>query len=436
MNPNPSRSVTTVDDDYLIMAFGTACRRIVFMTPGISKKVAEGLANAWERLGGNAVSVILDVDPEVYRLGYGDDKGLTRLQEVATKLGQTLCNEPGTRIGLLIVDDRTVVYSPTPLLIEAQPDSGGTRPELGSLLPGLSRPNGVILGEPPAKLANELGAGPEGAVSRSLGLDSVQAADMEALKEDLTNNPPLKFDVARYERVFNARIEFVELEVLGCSVSRHTANIPSDLMGLADNSEAANRLRSTFKVIGENDTVDAAGALSEKTLKDERKRIADEYLISLPNYGTVILRKNRPEFEREIEELRKKVTAFGVGLKTRLSELIDTNVAKLVEALLPKVAKTPPARWKRFVGAAPTEHQCRLQLEQDIRGAFGSAEALIKEMKVSLLFKGVTYQTLTDPDFRTLVELKIPGLELMQEYDAARGEETNDESDEEDDGHP
>jgi hypothetical protein len=435
MNPEQFKSVTTVDDNYLVTAFGAARRRIVLMAPGVSGRVAEGLAQAWERLGGNAVSVILDVDPEICRLGYGDEKGLTTLQGIATKLGQTLCHEPGTRIGLLIVDDRTVVYSPTPLLIEAQPNSSAG-PEVGSLFPGRPRPNAVVLGEPPAELASELGAGPEGAESRSLGLDSVQAADMEALKDDLTNNPPLKFDVARYERVFNARIEFVELEVLGCSVSRHTASIPSDLMGLADNSEAANRLRSTFKVIGENDTVDAAGELSEKTLKDERKRIADEYLISLPNYGTVILRKNRPDFEREIEELKKKVTAFGEGLKTRLSKLIDTNAAKLVEALLPKVAKARPTRWKKFVGSSPTEQQCRVQLEQDIRGALGSAEALIKEMKVSLLFKGVTYQTLTDPDFRELVEQKIPGLELMQEYDAARGEETGDVSDGENDSHP
>ncbi len=38
--------------------------------------------------------------------------------------------------------------------------------------------------------------------------------------------------------------------------------------------------------------------------------------------------------------------------------------------------------------------------------------------RLSILFKGVTYQTLTDPEFRQLVKEKIPTLELMQEYDA------------------
>lgn len=435
MNPEQFKSVTTVDDNYLITAFGAARRRIVLMAPGVSGRVAEGLAQAWEHLGGNAVSVILDVDPEVCRLGYGDEQGLTRLQEIATRLGQALCHEPGTRIGLLIVDDRTVIYSPTPLLIESQPDSSA-EPEVGSLFPARPRPNGIVLGEPPAQLANELGAGPDGAESRSLGLDSVQSADMAALKSDLANNPPLKFDVARYERVFNARIEFVELKMQGCAVSKHTASIPSDLMGLAGDAETGNRLRANFKVIGEGDTVDEAGELSEKALEEERKRISDEYLITLPNFGTVILRTNRPAFEKEIIQLKLKVAAFGEGLKKGLHKIIESNVAKLVEALLPRATQMQPKRWKRFVGESPSVDQCRIQLEQDIRGAFGSAEDLIREMKVSLLFKGVTYQTLKDPDFRGLVQQKIPGLELMHEYDAARGEETGDGSELEEDSQP
>jgi hypothetical protein len=428
MNLKSSQCVTTVDDDFLIGAVGAAQRRIVFMAPGASKGVANALAKAWVRLGGNAVSVILDVDAEVCRMGYGDVAGLKILQEVASKLGQTLCHEKGSRIGLLIIDDGTVVYSPTPLLIEAQPASG-VRSGQQPIIHDRPRPNAVVLGQVPSQLADELGVGSKGAVGRSLGLDAVKSAEVNDVQADLDRNPPLKFDVARYERVFNARIEFVELEVQGCSVSRHTASIPSDLIGLADDTEAANRLRSVFKVISENDTVDAEGKLSEAALKAERKRITDEFLISLPNFGTVILRKNRPEFEKEIEQLKEKVAAFGEGLKGRLAELIETNVAKLVTTLLPKVLKAPPAKWKKLLGASPSEQQCRIQLTQDLRAAFGSAEELIKEMKVSFLFKGVTYQTLTDSAFRSLVEQKLPGLELMHEYDAARGKETADVDD-------
>lgn len=356
---SPNRCVIIVDDAYLLRSIASARRRVVFLAPGVSGAVAQALSAAWSKLGPNMVSVILDVDPEVCRLGYGSEDGLNTLQDTARKLGQTLCHEPGTRVGLLIVDDLTIVYSPTPLLIEAQPTSDSASSQI-SLVPSPLRPNAVVFGEPSAQLASELGIGPSGAETRSLGLDAVKPEGLAQLHADLSRNPPLKFDIARYERVFNARIEFVELTVEGCAVSRHTASIPSDLLVLAEDAATGRRLRSTFRVIGEEDAVDDLGKLSERALDDERKRITDDYLITLPNYGTVILRTNRPAFEKEIETLRGKVTAYGEGLKTRLDTIIEANVSKLLKTLLPRVVKSPPPRWKRFVGASPTPEQCRV----------------------------------------------------------------------------
>jgi hypothetical protein len=55
--------------------------------------------------------------------------------------------------------------------------------------------------------------------------------------------------------------------------------------------------------------------------------------------------------------------------------------------------------------------------------AFGSAEKLFREMEVKLVFKGVTYESLNDPDFVNVAREKIPSLELLhEEYDAARAE--------------
>lgn len=417
-------SVTTLDDSLMCRLIAAASRRVVMVSPGVSLQVAKAVADAWQRLPANSVSVILDVDPEVCRLGYGAADSIPLLQEAACARGQTLCHEPGVRIGLLVVDDQTIVFSPTPLLIECSPSD--VKPLLGDELDfdarlnaSSSKPNAIFLGAPPSVLAAELGLDPTDPSQRTLGLDPVNSARLGALAADLAANPPLSFDVARYERVFNARIEFVELKVTGCSISKHTASIPSDLMGLAD-PDADKRLRSSFKVISAEDTVDPDGKLSEQTIDEMRKRIADDYLISLPNFGTVILRSNRAAFETEIATLEQTVEAFGAALKNRLHEIIETNIQKLIVTLLPKTIQAPPKRWKRFVGDKPTPEQCQRQLEQDLRNAFGTAEQLIREMKVSLLFKGVTYQTLTDPDFRQLVKEKIPTLELMQEYDAAR----------------
>ena len=59
----------------------------------------------------------------------------------------------------------------------------------------------------------------------------------------------MKFDVARKVRVFNARIEFVEFELRGLSISRKTVQIPSDLLGLAKEPKAQKLLHSVDGVL-------------------------------------------------------------------------------------------------------------------------------------------------------------------------------------------
>jgi len=126
-------SICQIDDQKLVAAISTASRQIVFAAPGVSQVVAEALAAAWKRLGIYAVSIILDVDAEVCRLGYGTIEGLQCLQSLAQSLGTMVCHQPGLRIGILVTDQNILVYTPTPLLIEAgsaqeqRPNVGGVR---------------------------------------------------------------------------------------------------------------------------------------------------------------------------------------------------------------------------------------------------------------------------------------------------------------------
>ena len=64
-------------------------------------------------------------------------------------------------------------------------------------------------------------------------MEIVKTEQVEAIKKDLEGNPPLKFDISRKERVFNAKLEFVEFELEGCLISRRTVTIPPELIGMA-----------------------------------------------------------------------------------------------------------------------------------------------------------------------------------------------------------
>jgi len=426
--PSPS-TVTTLDDALICRLIGAATRRVVMVSPGVSVKVADSLAAAWQRLPANSVSVILDVDAEVCRLGYGAEKSISILQAAASARGQTLCHEPGVRIGLLVVDDQTVVFSPTPLLIEcsvsdSKPPVGGEL-DLSAAPSAATMPNAIFLGAPPAALAAELGLDVTDPSQRTLGLDPVNSAKLGALAADLAANPPLSFDVARYERVFNARIEFVELSVTGCSVSKKTISLPDDLLPLAVESKNRQRVQAKFRVLDENDTIGGDKELSERAILNKRKQIAETYLKPLKGFGVAILRSNRAAFEKEVEELRKLVNLFSNGIRAKLEALIAQNVESLVNDLLPALQSQEmfPRRWIATLGLFPSPDQCRQQLTRDILHHVGNSNDLVEAMAVTVVFKGITYQTLKQPEFIALASKAFPSLPLSEEYNAARSQE-------------
>lgn len=117
-----SQTFTSVDDRVLCQAIVRARSRLVFIAPGIRPPVAEALANAMKIVPTTAIHLVLDVDAEVCRLGYGDKdfKGMELLQAAAARHALTVNHHPGVRIGLLIADDTTLIYSPTPELIETE----------------------------------------------------------------------------------------------------------------------------------------------------------------------------------------------------------------------------------------------------------------------------------------------------------------------------
>ncbi len=401
-------AISIVNDDVLVSRIEQAQSRLVLLAPGVSKKVADCLCRRWQELTSEQVTVILDLDPEIYRLGYGDLDALKALEQTARSLGTMLQRQPGIRIGLLIADETTIIYSPTPQLIEAGP----TSPEA---------PNAVVLGFTPPQIADELGSGEDGIRRQTIGLEKAKLGDIKTVEDNLNKNPPLKFDIARTVRVFNAAFEFVELELKGCLLSRKTVQIPSDLMGLAKDPKTQRLLTSHFKLVGQEQSVS-----SDRVVK-LKKWICDRYLVSLTRYGNVVLRNNKPAFEAAIKALRRYVARFQRQVVKELQKVMDANRKSLVVALMPAVIASPPRRWTRFLGDTPTAAQLAAALEGEIERAFGSASDLASQMEVSLLFKGVTYESLSDPQFIDVARKAIPMLkQLHEEYDAARGKDDDD----------
>jgi hypothetical protein len=71
---DPTRTFAVASDDALIELLSSARSRLVVIAPALTKPVADAVARRFNELGQLSVTVILDADPEVYRLGFGDRK--------------------------------------------------------------------------------------------------------------------------------------------------------------------------------------------------------------------------------------------------------------------------------------------------------------------------------------------------------------------------
>jgi hypothetical protein len=141
----------------------------------------------------------------------------------------------------------------------------------------------------------------------------------------------------------------------------------------------------------------------------------------LPGYGTVVLRSVRPLFERRVRQLQKAVTIFQKQVERQLQAAMDKNRGALVNALLPGVMESPPKSWRKYGDFSSRQSAAKL-LDRELASAFGDASQLVREMKVRVIFKGVTYQSLIDPRFQEIVKKHLPFLAATHEEHSAAPE--------------
>ncbi|MCX7312466.1 MAG: hypothetical protein NTV56_12290 [Alphaproteobacteria bacterium] len=126
------RTFAVASDEALVGLISRARKRLVVIAPALTQAVADALSRRFDDLGQLNVTVILDSDPEVYRLGFGDEPALETIRAASASSMFDLREQPGVRIGIVISDDTTMVYSPVSKNIEA----GSTSVE---------KPNAIVL---------------------------------------------------------------------------------------------------------------------------------------------------------------------------------------------------------------------------------------------------------------------------------------------------
>ncbi len=427
------------NDETLSRAIRNSQKTLVYVAPGITQAIVEALQKQLNTQPNLQLTLIIDLDPEVYRLGYGTEEGLRALQTLAKDYQLDIRRQEGLRLGLLISDGQTLLYAPTPLLIEAGSESQ-------------TKPNALLI-EPHTQLVKKLmyacgasGSSNDNTPPPNAAEIGQQAADVKAVEQSLqslVNTPPKKFDVARVERVFESKIQFVELELTGYRLSIKSINIPNDLL-VGEDKTLKDRLKNSFKLLDKAKTLevlipefdengqemfDSDGNVltepwSEKELEQQRKSLYEDFLTNVPSFGQIIMRHKRVEFDARIVKLKRQIEAFKLVMIEKIQTLMNHAITELANTLLPRIKHKLPTRYTKFKSHY-TDKELLYKISEDLHKSCGGVAGLFNP-ELSCVFKDVTYESINDKKFQQSLTqaMRKEGCEdivreLFNEYDAA-----------------
>ncbi|MFC7410253.1 hypothetical protein [Hydrogenophaga atypica] len=398
--------------EWVRSAEGAVC----YAGPGIQLDLAQAMVETAERLGKEMLTVSLDFDDRVMRMGYGD-VGAVRLLLDA---GISVLDSPGLRTALVVVDNEGYVFTPTALYLEAEPNDGDasnamrmSSEQVAQALARLSPAAKVIAmaqaKTPEAKQQIE-------ALTVDVVSTPISASKLAEVTNSLKAAPPVSFDLARQVRVFEPYLQYVELSLTGAAIQRHRLAIPPNIQKLGGSKELESRLRTTFELI------EKGSKLSSKPLEDALNEIRKNFTPSLgKDHGRVVLKAAKPHLAARLKEFRSKLEAHQKTVEADLQKHLDTSREQIVAYYLPRVMETKPdALVGQSLNGEVSEAAASRWLNSELDRVFPKADSLIQEMKLEERFKDVTFETLNREDFLDSVKDAFPNVDWEKAYSEFR----------------
>jgi hypothetical protein len=411
-----TRTFTTATDDSVIEMIKTASHRLAVIAPGVTTPVANALAERMSDLPGLSLTIILDADPEVYRMGYGDADALSIIRNASKAAMFDLREQPGVRIGVIISDQRTMVYAPVSRNVEA----GSKTAE---------RPNAIVLGGPatnslaiasgatPPAQSETVGASEQQPQVQEIGQAALTPAKVEEMEASLKANPPRPFDLSRRLTVFVSEVQFVELRMTNAVLSQRKIRLLPHFLKF-DDAGLRKEIESTLKVPldfamkldiefesyrgidipsdgnGQSKKVERL-KVGEDDLRHERRAIERTFLYDWKGRGDIILRKDKDKFESEITRLLSMTSAYQIALKGQFAAEKAKFCQRIVKEFLNFWMTSPPDHLKRR--GAVTEEACTHDLERAADGMFEKAVTLgVPDAKK--IYKDISIEDLKDEE--------------------------------------
>lgn len=442
-----------LDDVLVSNLIGKAERIVIYAGPAVSFEIAEAIVKKRKERPDSTVRVIVNADADSLRLGYGKFGGIKLLWNNQVDVR---CS-PGLRIGALVIDNRSWIFSPTPEIILDKPTKGTLNAitvnpsftkwlifsmapkegfvemareaiEAGIALDGSEqdsaseqRADDEVLDE---QLLNEDEAldsttlteteGVEIELEPQIGTDAMTSDQLAEMENDIKERPPKQFDQAREILVYNGYLQFVDLKFSGGRLSARTIRLPDHLLSIVKNPDTRLEIIATCKVFEDANSICPEIQMFEKRVNEIRRQFTRPLGGEL---GSVILAKDRTEFDAEIVRLRGDLEDLSESVKAILNGAIRESRNRLINVLSPLLLNNPPNWLKIRLEQKCDRHGFVVDLLKRMFDELApSADELIERMEVRCSFKDVTWEMLNDEEFGKAIKKRFPNEAFTELY--------------------
>lgn len=384
---------TFLSNDRIAELISGARTRVIYAAPNVSERIASQLKHCWITKGEVALRIVIDAHAEALRLGFGEFNGIKTLADANIDIRKA----PGLRIGVLIVDERAWVFSPTPEIIFDQPDNK----TLNAVEVSKDFAQQILVSIAPDLSIDEID--PIDAVvipdskEPEIGREHLTTDQVSDIEKEIKEAPPQKFDLTRNVNVYQAYYQFVEIELSNCSLGSFTIPISEQLLAIVDDQDVRRRLTAKYKLVEPDSKIKRDLAGIRDAVNDLRKEFTT---IVNEKIGRVIAKEKKDEFLKQVEKIRSFINKTTDEIESDLTAEIAGNCEKLAKVLLPVVKKNEPRYLRnRLLGDFSNEKK----IIDVIVGTMMPTETVIKNlvegMKLDVAFKDITYEMLNDEDF-------------------------------------
>ncbi|MCQ6274953.1 hypothetical protein JMM81_08250 [Bacillus sp. V3B] len=340
--------------------------QVVYTAPAMDYDVANEIVQFAKRTCIDQVAVHLDLSADVYREGFGDEDALDTL----LKEGIRVTDIQGLRVGVLLVDDKGWVFSPTSKLTLRN----GKVQQKNAILQGGEKEDRLFEGTTTQE--------------ETLGKERV-----ERLKKELKEQPLPNFDLQRLLSEYRCLIQFVEITFKGAHLGQTTIKIPSELLNVTKKKGFEDKMKASYRLFDED------FLKITKPLKGEVDDLRERYTRALSkNYGRVILMKNKVEFEKEYQVIMKKMEQYKIDLNHQVHEQIQRTKQELMDYFTPVIMENPPEhllQWAR----KPKEQEVKNYIDWLLGREIPTSEQVLKRIEFYYVFKDITEEILKDTHF-------------------------------------